>query len=93
MDEDFYPAGWEAADTGAAVVEAARPEFAGTVAGVGSTEAKRRSLSAAEIEDIVRGEIDVREAAAAILEGVGRREHAERLHAEVKVLRSHVNGT
>ena len=54
---------------------------------------KRRSLSAAEIEDIVRGEIDVREAAAAILEGVGRREHAERLHAEVKVLRSHVNGT
>ena len=54
---------------------------------------KRRSLSAAEIEDIVGGEIDVREAAAAILERVGRREHAERLHAEVKVLRSHVNGT
>jgi hypothetical protein len=25
MDEDFYPAGWEAADTGAAVVDAARP--------------------------------------------------------------------
>jgi uncharacterized protein YqeY len=93
MDEDFYPAGWEAADTGAAVVDAARPGFAGAVAGVGSTQVKRRSLSAAEIEDIVGGEIDVREAAAAILERVGRREHAERLHAEVKVLRSHVNGT
>jgi uncharacterized protein YqeY len=54
---------------------------------------KRRSLSAAEIADIVRGEIDVREVAAAIFERVGRGEHAERLHAEVKVLRSHVNGT
>jgi uncharacterized protein YqeY len=69
------------------------PGFAGTVAGVGSREVKRRSLSAAEIADIVRGEIDVREVAAAIFERVGRGEHAERLHAEVKVLRSHVNGT
>ena len=93
MDEDVYPAGWEAVDTGAAVVDPARPGFAGTVAGVGATEVKRRTLSAAETEEIVRGEIDVREAAAAILERVGQHDRAKRLHAEVKVLRSHVNGT
>jgi uncharacterized protein len=90
---DPGPAGREAADTGAGVVDAGHPGFAGTVAGVGATEAERRSLSPAQMEDIVRAEIEDREVAAAALERAGRREPAERLRAEVRVLLSHVNRT
>ncbi|HEX2158899.1 MAG TPA: hypothetical protein VHS79_18250 [Actinomycetes bacterium] len=90
---DPGPAGWEAADTGAGVVDAGHPGFAGTVAGVGATEAERRSLSPAQMEDIVRAEIEDREVAAAALERAGQREPAERLRAEVRVLLSHVNRT
>jgi uncharacterized protein len=90
---DAEPDGWEIADPDADDVDAVHPGFAGTVAGVGATEVERRSLSAAQMEDIVRAEIEGREIAAAALERGGQREQAERLRAEVSVLLSHVTRT
>ena len=90
---DAEPDGWEIADPDAEDVDAVHPRFAGTVAGVGATEVERRSLSAAQMEDIVRAEIEGREIAAAALERAGQREQAERLRAEVRVLLAHVNKT
>ena len=69
------------------------PGFAGTVAGIGATEVERRSLSQAQMEQIVRTEIDDRETAATGYEHVGQLGPAERLRAEAKVLRSHLNTT
>lgn len=93
MSDVLEPAGWEPADPDADAVDAAHPRFAGTVAGVGATEVERRSLTPKQVEGIVRAEIETREAAATVLEGVGKHEHAERLRAEMKVLLSHVNQT
>jgi hypothetical protein len=92
-DVDWGPgtAGREAGDTGGAGMGATHAGFAGTVAGVGGTEVPRRSLSPAQMEDIVRAEIEEREIAAAALERAGQHEPAERLHAEIRVLLSHVN--
>jgi uncharacterized protein YqeY len=90
---DPGPGGWEAADPGAPVVDSAHPGFAGTVAGVGATEVERRSLSPTQMENIVRGEIEDREIAAAALERAGQHQPAERLRAEIRVLLSHVNRT
>lgn len=87
------PAGWEPADPDADDVDAAHPGFAGTIAGVGATEVERRSLTPKQVEGIVRAEIETREVAATVLEGVGKHEHAERVRAEMKVLLSHVNRT
>ena len=81
------PAGWEPADP-ADAVDAAHPGFAGTVAGAGATEVERRSLTPKQVEGIVRAEIETREEAATVLEGVGKHEHAERVRAEAKVLTS-----
>lgn len=78
-------------DPGAA--RAAHPGFAGTVAGVGAAEVERRSLSQAQMEAIVRTEIADRETAATGYERVGQLQHAERLRAEAKVLRSHLTTT
>ena len=78
------PAGWEPAD--ADDVDAAHPGFAGTVAGAGATEVERRSLTPKQVEGIVRAEIETREEAATVLEGVGKHEHAERVRAEARVL-------
>jgi uncharacterized protein len=69
------------------------PEFAGTVAGVGAAEVERRSLSQAQMEEIVRAEIADRETAATGYERAGQLDHAERLRAEANVLRSHLNTT
>jgi len=85
------PAGWEPADPDADDVDAAHPGFAGTIAGVGATEVERRRLTPKQVEGIVRAEIETREVAATVLEGVGKHEHAERVRAEMKVLLSHVN--
>lgn len=87
------PAGWEPAEPDADDEDAAHPGFAGTVAGVGATEVERRSLTPKQVEGIVRAEIETREEAATVLEGVGKPEHAERLRAEGKVLRSHLDRT
>ena len=78
-------------DLGAA--RAAHPELAGTVAGVGATEVERRSLSQAQMEEIVRVEIADRETAAAGYERAGQLERAERLRAEARVLLSHLDTT
>ena len=78
-------------DPGAA--RAAYPGFAGTVAGVGAAEVERRSLSQAQMEAIVRTEIADRETAATGYERAGQLQHAERLRAEAKVLRSHLTTT
>jgi uncharacterized protein len=88
---DAEPDGWEIADAGAAAVDATYPGLAGTVAGVGATEVERRDLNPAQMEDIVRTEIDTREVAVAVFERLGQHEHAERLRAEVNVLRSHLD--
>jgi uncharacterized protein len=84
MDDLLEPAGWEPAD--ADDVDAAHPGFAGTAAGVGATEVERRSLTPKQVEGIVRAEIETREEAATVLEGVGKHEHAERVRAEARVL-------
>jgi len=78
-------------DLGAA--RAAHPELAGTIAGVGATEVERRSLSQAQMEEIVRVEIADRETAAAGYERAGQLERAERLRAEATVLLSHLDTT
>jgi uncharacterized protein len=100
---ELEPAGWEPAEPDDAEVDladpghAARPglagppTFAGTVAGVGATEVKRRSLSGAQVEDIVRAEIEDREVAAAARERARQHEQAERLRAEARVLLSHLD--
>jgi len=79
--------------SGLGAARAAHSEFAGTVAGVGAAEVKRRSLSQAQMEAIVRTEIADRETAATGYERAGQLQHAERLRAEAKVLRSHLNTT
>jgi uncharacterized protein YqeY len=62
------------------------PHVAGAVAGPGSAEAERRRLSAAEIEQIVRGEAGEREGAARDYERAGHADRAGRLRREAQVL-------
>ena len=64
-----------------------------STAGVGATEVERRSLSQAQMEEIVRVEIADRETAAAGYERAGRLARAERLRAEATVLLSHLDTT
>ncbi|HWD45875.1 MAG TPA: GatB/YqeY domain-containing protein [Actinomycetota bacterium] len=66
--------------------EATHDRLAGTVAGVGAAEAERRALSEAEVEEIARGEVDERRAAADAYERAGRADPARRLRAEADVL-------
>jgi uncharacterized protein YqeY len=60
--------------------------IAGAVAGLGAGDVPRRTLSAAEQIEIVRGEIAERAAAADQYEELGRSHEATRLRAEVAVL-------
>ena len=85
--------GSEAGQSELGLAGAVHPEFAGTVAGVGAAEVERRSLSQAQMEEIVRTEIADRESAATGYERAGQLERAERLRAEAKVLLSHLNTT
>jgi hypothetical protein len=59
---------------------------AGSVAGLGATEAARRRLSAAEVEQIVRAEITGRQEAADQYDQAGRADRAEMLRQEAGVL-------
>ena len=59
---------------------------AGAVAGVGSTELPRRTLDDAEMEAIVRAQMDERVAAAQQFDELGATERAEQLRAEAAVL-------
>jgi hypothetical protein len=75
-----------------AVDPAARPggtgstHFAGTVAGVGAGEARRRLLTEADADAIVRQEAAEREAAAGEYERGGRAAEAARLREGVQAL-------
>jgi len=66
--------------------------FAGAVAGVGAAEARRRALSAAEIQQIVRAEVGERLRAAGEYEWAGHADRAARLRREVLVLTSLMAG-
>jgi uncharacterized protein len=66
--------------------EATHARLAGTVAGVGAAEAERRPLTEAQVERIVRAEVDERRTAADAYEQAGRPEQAGRLRAEADVL-------
>ncbi len=65
---------------------AGHPRFAGTVSGLRAAEVDRRSLSAAEMESIVRAEAAERHMAARDYERSGHHEQAERLRGEADVL-------
>jgi uncharacterized protein len=67
--------------------------FAGTVAGLGAAEVERRSLTPAQMEEIVRAEVADREAAAVDYERAGQLEPAERLRGEARVLAAYLDGT
>ena len=83
----------EAVDPGPAVTVAAdNPYVAGAVAGPGAGQGRRRSLSAAEIDQILHAEISEREAAAREYERLGRSGQAERLRSEAGVLLSAAAG-
>jgi uncharacterized protein len=60
--------------------------IAGAAEGVGAAEAERRSLSEAEIGEIVRAEITERRDAAGQYERAAQADRAERLHREADVL-------
>ena len=59
---------------------------AGAVAGLGAAEAQRRSLTGAEVDEIVDAEIAECMVAAADYEGRGYAEQARRLRREARVL-------
>ncbi|MCA1674395.1 MAG: hypothetical protein LC799_20135, partial [Actinobacteria bacterium] len=71
---------------------AGHSRFAGTVSGLCAAEVERRSLSAAEMEEVVRAEVAVRRAVARDYERAGHRVHAERLQDEAAVLSSCLGG-
>ena len=64
------------------------PHVAGAVAGLGAAEAERRSLTAAEVEEIVRAEVAERQATARDYGQTGHADHAGRLRREAQVLLS-----
>jgi len=83
----------EAVDPGpAAAAGAGGPYVAGAAVGVGATEARRRSLSPAEAEQIVRAEAGERERAAREYERAGRAGQTGRLRREARVVMSVVTG-
>jgi uncharacterized protein len=83
----------EAVDAGAAPQPGARhSRLAGTVSGLHATEVARRSLSVAEMDDIVRVEVADRHAAARDYEHAGHRAHGDRLRGEAAVLSSCLDG-
>jgi uncharacterized protein YqeY len=68
-------------------------QFAGSAAGLGAGEAKRRSLSEAEVEKIVRAVVTGRRAAAREYERAGHADQADRLRRWACVLESAVDAS
>jgi uncharacterized protein len=62
------------------------PYVAAAAVGLGATEARRRSLSTAETEQIVRAEAGERQRAAREYERAGHADQADRLRREARVL-------
>ena len=79
-----YRSALAAADNAGAVEVPAGPVR--PALGVGAREASRNELSDGQIREIVRREIDDREAAALEYENRGRADQAHRLRAEASVL-------
>jgi uncharacterized protein YqeY len=67
-------------------------EIAGAVLGVGAAEVERRTLTAAEMEALVRREVAERQTAAPEYERAGQAAHAERLRAEARLLGAYLDG-
>ena len=83
----------EAVDAGRAPQPSAgHPRLAGTVSGLRAAEVQRRSLSAAEMDELVCAEVAERHAVARDYERAGHRAHAERLRREATVLSSCLGG-
>jgi uncharacterized protein len=81
----------EAVDNGSAALRgASSAHVVGATAGVGSSDVQRRTLSDAEMREIVRGEIDERGAAADRYEQHGRHDQAARLRREAAILDEYV---
>jgi hypothetical protein len=76
----------EAVDASAAPRAGGGP-IAGAVSGLGAAEVPRRTLTEHEVDEIVRGEVAAREAAAAEYERLARPEQVQRLRAEAAALR------
>jgi uncharacterized protein YqeY len=71
---------------------AGHSRLAGTVRGLRGAEVERRSLSLAEMDQVVRAEIADRRVAADDYERSGHPVHAQRLRDEAAVLSSHLDG-
>jgi uncharacterized protein YqeY len=67
-------------------------EIAGAALGVGAAEVERRTLTAAEMEAIVRREVAERQTAAQAYERAGQAPHAEALRAEAELLGAYLHG-
>lgn len=81
----------EAVDPGhAGTLPASSSHIAGASAGVGSSDVPRRELTAADLQAIVRREIDDRRRAAREYTELGRTEAADRLSAEADVLARYI---
>lgn len=73
-----------------AIVES---DIAGSAGGLWAAEVERRSLTDAQVEEIVRAEVAERLAAAHHYERLGQGDHAERLRGEADVLSRHLPDT
>jgi uncharacterized protein len=78
----------EAVSAAPEVARTSSPHIAGAAAGVGGGEARRRDLSAADVDQIVQAEISERLKGADDYERSGHAARAERLRAEASVLAS-----
>ena len=72
---------------------ASSAHLAGTTAGVGSAEARRREVSDAEARALLAADVDERREAVALADGAGRDDVALRLRAELAVLESFLADT
>jgi len=82
----------EAVDPGPVATGPGSAYVAGAAVGLGATEARRRGLSTAEAEQIVRAEAGEREDVAREYERAGHTDQADRLRREARVLMSAVAG-
>ena len=84
--------GDDAVDAGSVLdADGEYPAVAGSVLGVGAAEADRRVLTPEETVEVVRGEAIAREAAADVLERIGRADQAERLRAQAKLITTYLD--
>jgi uncharacterized protein YqeY len=88
-DEDFYDRASDVAPTPPSA-GGGHPAVAGSIPGVGAAERDRRVLTPEQMAGIVRNEVIEREAAADILERVGRPDQAGRLRSQANLLTTYL---